>query len=363
MTWDSKPLGQVAELQRGFDLPAARRESGPYPVVSSAGVIGNHAAAVVPGPGVVAGRVGSIGEVYYIPGDFWPLNTTFWVKSFHGNDTRYVYHLLKQFDFEKFSFKSGVRGVNRSQLHKVLVPAPPVAAQRHIASALDAWDTAVSTTERLISAFAARHAGMRERCLRDPPRSQRVQLAALTCEATARNGRRLGRDRVMAVTKQAGMRSMKPRSMAANIERYKIVPPSAFAYNPMRLNIGSIALSSFHADVLVSPDYVVFECDRSRLLPEYLDHYRRTRRWAKHFSAAGSGGVRVRVYYRDLCAHFIPLPSLDEQRRAVALLDAAATEIGALTRYADALRAQKRVLRRKLVNGEWRLDGEAESGA
>ncbi|MBK8118668.1 MAG: hypothetical protein IPK39_05155 [Sulfuritalea sp.] len=71
-----------------------------------------------------------------------------------------------------------------------------------------------------------------------------------------------------------------------------MVRPQAFAYNPMRLNIGSIAISSFDDDILVSPDYVVFESDATKLLPGCLNHLRRTRFWASHFEAAGSG-VRI----------------------------------------------------------------------
>ncbi len=159
----------------------------------------------------------------------------------------------------------------------------------------------------------------------------------------------------MAVTKQTGMRPMREETIAANIERYKRVPPNAFAYNPMRLNIGSIAMSRFDHKVLVSPDYVVFACDESRLIPAYLDHLRHCKAWRNHFELAGNGSVRVRIYYNDLRSFRFQLPSIEVQTRIVRLLDAASDEIELLKQQVTALQTQKRGLMQKLLTGQWRL--------
>lgn len=159
----------------------------------------------------------------------------------------------------------------------------------------------------------------------------------------------------MAVTKQSGLRPMREETIAANIERYKRVPPHAFAYNPMRLNIGSIAMSRFDHEVLVSPDYVVFACDQSRLIPAYLDHLRHCKAWRNHFELAGNGSVRVRIYYNDLRSFRFQLPSIEAQTRIVRLLDAASDEINLLKQQVTALQTQKRGLMQKLLTGQWRL--------
>lgn len=94
----SRTFGEVCTLQRGFDLPKNDRTPGPFPLVTSSGPTDTHAEAKVKGPGVVTGRSGSIGNVYYIEDDFWPLNTALYVKNFHGNDERYICYLLQSFD-------------------------------------------------------------------------------------------------------------------------------------------------------------------------------------------------------------------------------------------------------------------------
>jgi type I restriction enzyme S subunit len=95
--WRDTTLGDVLTLQRGFDLPETDRKPGPYPVIASTGPVGYHEMAMVKGPGVVIGRSGSLGGGQFIDSDFWPLNTTLWVKDFKGNDPRFgeVLNLLE----------------------------------------------------------------------------------------------------------------------------------------------------------------------------------------------------------------------------------------------------------------------------
>ncbi|MHC6330195.1 restriction endonuclease subunit S [Escherichia coli] len=151
LKWEKVRLGDVAELQRGFDLPSTKRIEGEIPIVSSSGITGFHVEAKAKAPGVVTGRYGSIGDVFYLEQDFWPLNTSLWVKDFHGNDEKFIYFLLSNFDFKKFSDKTGVPGVNRNDLHAVNVLLPPLSEQKKIAQILSTWDKAISVTEKLLT--------------------------------------------------------------------------------------------------------------------------------------------------------------------------------------------------------------------
>ena len=82
------------------------------PIVSSAGITGFHDQPIVSPPGVVTGRYGTIGELFFLTSPFWPLNTTLYVRDFHRNEPSFIYYLLQKFDFGTFSGKSGVPGVN-----------------------------------------------------------------------------------------------------------------------------------------------------------------------------------------------------------------------------------------------------------
>lgn len=136
--WLTRKLGEVATLQRGFDLPTQHRVSGRYPLVSSSGISDTHHKSAVPGPGVVTGRSGSIGNVFFIEDDFWPLNTVLYIKDFHGNDPRFVFYLLQHFDLTRFATGAGVPTLNRNFVHDELVCIPTsISEQQRIARILD----------------------------------------------------------------------------------------------------------------------------------------------------------------------------------------------------------------------------------
>lgn len=128
-----RPLADVCELQRGFDLPARLREPGSVPVLASNGVVGYHSVAKVSGPGVVTGRSGTIGQVQVVDDDYWPLNTTLFVKDFKGNDPGYIALLLGSLRLSTYAGGSAVPSLDRKVLRSVPVAVPSVEAQRMIA--------------------------------------------------------------------------------------------------------------------------------------------------------------------------------------------------------------------------------------
>ncbi|RUO45874.1 restriction endonuclease subunit S [Pseudidiomarina donghaiensis] len=115
------PLNEFIILQRGHDLPQKDRADGDIPVVASTGIAGYHNEAKAKAPGVVIGRSGSIGGGQYITQDFWPLNTTLWVKDFNGHNERFIYYLLRSIDFSSFNVGSGVPTLNRNHLSSILI--------------------------------------------------------------------------------------------------------------------------------------------------------------------------------------------------------------------------------------------------
>lgn len=153
--WSNLTLGDVLELKRGYDLPTAKREPGSVPIISSSGPSDFHSEAKVTGPGVITGRYGTIGEVFFTRYAFWPLNTALYVRDFKGNDPRFCYYFLKTFDWNKFNDKSGVPGVNRNDAHKEPVALPPLHEQREIASILGALDDKIDLNRRMAATLEA----------------------------------------------------------------------------------------------------------------------------------------------------------------------------------------------------------------
>jgi type I restriction enzyme, S subunit len=139
--WATMPLVDVATLQRGYDLPVQDRVGGSHPIFAANGPVGLHESAKCKGPGVVTGRSGTIGKVHFVEEDYWPLNTSLYVKDFHGNDPKWVYYMLQSFGLEQYSQGAGVPTLNRNLVHGEPVKVPPLKEQRRIAAVLDQAET------------------------------------------------------------------------------------------------------------------------------------------------------------------------------------------------------------------------------
>lgn len=138
-SWQNKRFDAFCLLKRGFDLPANRRISGEYPLVSSSGIIDSHNEPAVNGPGVVTGRSGSIGKVFYIDRDYWPLNTTLYSKDLFGNDAKYTYYYLQTFDFNYYSSSTSVPTLNRNLFASEMIDVPSLPEQHEIVRILDEY--------------------------------------------------------------------------------------------------------------------------------------------------------------------------------------------------------------------------------
>ncbi|MFZ4674608.1 MAG: restriction endonuclease subunit S [Nodosilinea sp.] len=139
-SFDDSPLGKIPKgwrvgrlddliiLQRGFDLPKTNRTSGKYPVLAASGPSGTHNEYKVKGPGITTGRSGVLGNIFFVHEDFWPLNTSLWVKEFRESRPIHTYYVLQDLNLEVFNAGSAVPTLNRNHVHglKVVIPPLPV---------------------------------------------------------------------------------------------------------------------------------------------------------------------------------------------------------------------------------------------
>ncbi|MGM7634470.1 restriction endonuclease subunit S [Bacillus sp. Hm123] len=148
--WVKTTFIHLCVLQRGYDLPVQNRVGGSYPIVSAGGIIDHHNESKVKGPGVTTGRSGTIGSVFYIEEDYWPLNTSLYVDYFNGNNPKYVYYYLLNFDFQSYSSSTAVPTLNRNNFFQVEVKIPPKDEQGIIVEMLDVFFDKEAKSFRLI---------------------------------------------------------------------------------------------------------------------------------------------------------------------------------------------------------------------
>ena len=153
--WEVKKLGEVAPLQRGFDLPNQNIVDGNIPIVYSNGILKFHNQSKSKAPGLITGRSGTIGKFTFIEdGEYWPHNTSLWVTDFCGNIPKYIYYLYQTINIEQFSTGSGVPTLNRNDVHRKKCSIPSTAEQKKIAEFLSALDSKIQTQKKTIDVLS-----------------------------------------------------------------------------------------------------------------------------------------------------------------------------------------------------------------
>lgn len=145
----TKILGDIITLQRGFDITKKEQFLGNYPVVSSSGIKSYHNEYKVKGPGVVIGRKGTLGTVFFVEGNYWPHDTSLWIKDFKGNDPKFIYYFLQGFSLEKLDVGSANPTLNRNYVHLIEASVPSIDLQKKIASVLSSLDAKIELNNRI----------------------------------------------------------------------------------------------------------------------------------------------------------------------------------------------------------------------
>ncbi|MBR6124421.1 restriction endonuclease subunit S [Candidatus Saccharibacteria bacterium] len=145
-----KELGDVLELQRGYDLPHSEMNEGVVPVAGSNGIIGYHDVAKLQPPCITIGRSGSVGKLHRYDVPVWPHNTSLFISDFKGNDDKYLFYLLKTIDFNKVCDSSVIPSLNRNFVYPIKIYfETDVKKQKKIASVLSALDDKIALNKKM----------------------------------------------------------------------------------------------------------------------------------------------------------------------------------------------------------------------
>ena len=271
--WVTRPLIEVATLQRGYDLPIQDRTGGLHPIFAANGTVGFHGSSKCKGPGVVTGRSGTIGKVHFVKTDFWPLNTSLYVKNFHGNDPRWVYYMLQSFGLESYSQGAGVPTLNRNLVHGEPVKVPPLPEQRRIAAILDQAETLRTQRRTALSLLDTLTQSIFLDMFGDPVTNDRSWPSARIVDFVAdfESGKSLVADDEDDSTSQFRVLKVSAvTSLEYKPEQSKAVPSD---YNPPESHIvraGDLLFSRANTTELIGATALVNQTPDNLLLPDKL---------------------------------------------------------------------------------------------
>jgi type I restriction enzyme S subunit len=148
--WALLPIGKRITLEYGSGLTDAERIPGDYQVFGSNGSVGTHNKYLVEGPGILVGRKGSVGEVHFSEGNFWPIDTVYYVRRKADDDLRFIAYLLQFLRLENLNAATGVPGLTRRDALFMLGAFPTRSEQARIAETLKAADDHIRALEEHI---------------------------------------------------------------------------------------------------------------------------------------------------------------------------------------------------------------------
>lgn len=127
--WEEGVLGDVIKLEYGKGLKKSIRTGTGFPVVGSSGIIDYHTDYLVEGPGIVIGRKGTLGEVIYLSENFYPIDTTFYIKTkIYSPNLYFEKFLVSSMNFQNMNTDSAVPGLNRNLAESIEILIPPQSA-------------------------------------------------------------------------------------------------------------------------------------------------------------------------------------------------------------------------------------------
>lgn len=251
------------------------------------------------------------------------------------------------------------------ELSKVSVPCPSTEEQQKIVEVLETWDKAIQLTRKLIEQKELQKKYLMQQLLSGRIRLKgfvtpwrKTILGNLLKEKSLRN-KDLAITRVLSVTNDRGFvlpQEQFSRQVASkNVSNYKVVLRGEFAYNPSRINVGSISfLATFEFGIL-SPMYVVFSCSE-QILPQYFKYWIKTYEFISKVKNAAQGSVRATVDFQNLSTIKMNYPAnIKEQLEISKVLSQADKEIDLLRQKLAKLEEQKKGLMQVLLTGKVRL--------
>lgn len=251
--------------------------------------------------------------------------------------------------------------LNTEIVSNLPITLPALPEQKAIALLLSTWDEAIEITERLIvkkqkfyKAQLSKHLSLDV--------SERVKIKNFLKEISKRN-RDLSITQVLSVTNSKGF--VRPEDQFArqvasdNLSNYKIVSKGEYAYNPSRINVGSIArLDGWDFGVL-SPMYTVFKIKKPfELHTDLFLHWLNSHEAKQRIKLSAQGTVRETVSFDDFSAIGFPKIDFKKQKALADYFSLVSAEIDTLKALSEKYKTQKRGLMQKMLTGEWRIKPE-----
>ncbi len=276
----------------------------------------------------------------------------------------YLKYYLDYIRLSKYAQTGALPAYNASDLKTIQLPIPPLPEQKKIAEILSTWDDAIANCKTTINSIRDRNKGLALKLLTGKKRLSEFseKWEETTVEQITKNFSNRNKDlidaRIYSVTNSNGFVYQSDhfsREVAGDdLTNYKIIRKNEFAYNPARINVGSIAFFTDEIGV-ISSLYVCFKTNE-RVTNQYFIEWLKIEKTKHDIERYGEGGVRIYLWYDLFKKLKISLPSIEEQNAIAKVLETADQELKSYETKLEALQLQKKGLMQQLLTGKIRVN-------
>ena len=305
---------------------------------------------------VLISAAGTIGRLVAFDGtpSYFQDSNIIWIENDENIAlNKYLYHLYSNVKW-KTTEGGIVSRLYNADVESLELPIPPLKEQEKIAEILLSCDKAIRLTTQIITQLKQRNQGLAQQLLTGE-KSNYKTIGKYIKEISNRNSN-LQVKKVLSVTNSKGFINQFEqfgRELASSdVSNYKIVSKGQFAYNPSRVNVGSIDLLQDSEIGILSPMYIVFETKKDYLSSKFLYYHLKSNSFLVRIPTYVQGSVRDTLSFKALSEMEFFIPNIKKQKKITKILDTAHQELKLYEQKLQLLQAQKKTLMQKLLTGE-----------
>ena len=298
-------------------------------------------------------------------------------------DSWFLYNWLQLMkpEFERQAVGSTIKTIGLPYFKKLKIAVPTISEQKKIAKILSIWDKAIITTEQLLANSQRQKKSLMQQLLTGNKRFSKYNKTSKfkktryglipedwsypaineVCSQVSERNDSQEEYPVLSCSKYEGfvdsLKYFKKKVYSDDTSAYRIIPRNCFGFPSNHIEEGSIGLQNLCDIGIVSPIYVVFKSDPSKINNLYLYALLKTEHYRQIYSAATNASVdrRGSLRWKEFSSIHIPLPPIEEQNRIASALTLNGREIELLTDRLQLFKREKKALMQQLLTGKIRV--------
>ena len=324
--------------------------NGKYNLYGSTGIIGKTDEACYEGNLVLVARVGAnAGSLQIINEPCGITDNTLIIKP-QKVDAQYIYYFLQHFNLNRLIFGSGQPLITGSMLKKVKISIGNIQEQNKLTRLLSLLDERIATQNKIIEDLKMLKSAIIE--IEYTPNTKTTSHIGDVIEQISKRNKNNAIQNVLSVSNRQGFIKQSDQFENRNVasedtSNYKIVEQNDFAFNPARINVGSIARLTTFEKGIVSPMYICFRAQEN-VAPEYIDSFFESKHFYCEIQKRLEGSVRQCLSFEGLCNIPLSLPSFEMQQLIGKRLFTLGQKIKTETDLLELLNKQKQYLLRQM---------------